>query len=58
MDLAALGKKEMLRNALNQILCTKACAFRIIEMSRGGQGMKGNGHFRIRWLVLNLQMGS
>jgi hypothetical protein len=46
MDLATLGKKEMFGYALDQILCTKACAFRIIEMSRSGQGVEGKGHLR------------
>jgi hypothetical protein len=46
MDLATLGKKKMFRNALDQILCTKACAFRIIEMSRRWQGIECNGHLR------------
>jgi hypothetical protein len=46
MDLATLGKKKMFRNALDQILYTKACAFRIIEMSRRWQGIECNGHLR------------
>ena len=46
MKLATLGKKEMFRNALDQILCTKACPFRIIEMSSRWQGIEGKGHPR------------